>query len=43
MITREDIFYITKETKKLQSFFEKGDLLQLPVENRRITLKSDNK
>ena len=25
MITREDIFFITKETKKLQIFFEKGD------------------
>ena len=25
MITREDILFLTKETKKLQNFFEKGD------------------
>jgi tetratricopeptide (TPR) repeat protein len=38
MITREDIFFITKETKKLQISFEKGDFEKV-IKKAKILLK----
>ena len=38
MITREDILFITKETKKLQNFFEKGDFEKV-IKKAKILLR----
>jgi len=38
MITREDIFFITKEIKKLQISFEKGDFEKV-IKKAKILLK----
>ena len=38
MITREDILFLTKETKKLQNFFEKGDFEKV-IKKAKILLR----